>query len=80
MSCEDSDWLLSQTFPEPVRAHCRSLLRLNEHRGHVSETAAAAGTVAPQWIHGQLRSCAPPQSRIRGKPSETENRHKKPVR
>ncbi len=54
-----------------ARAHCRSPLRLNEHRGHVSETAAA-GTVAPQWIHGQLCSCAPLQSEIREKPSETE--------
>lgn len=61
-----------------ARAHCRSLLRLNEHCGHVSATASA-GTVAPQWKHGQLRCCAPLQSGIRRKPSVTENR-KKPDR
>lgn len=61
-----------------ARAHCRSLLRLNEHCGHVSATASA-GTVAPQWKHGQLRCCAPLQSGTRRKPSVTENRKKNPT-
>lgn len=61
-----------------ARAHSRSPLRLNEHRGHVSETAAA-GTVAPQWIHGQLCSCAPLQSGIRENPKNATGDDGSPV-